>query len=76
MSLPLSEWSTVFRLICNSRGADQRLEIIREIAENGNMGDWVDFEAVPYDDHIDALIWFRDPYKLYNFKNENLRIGK
>lgn len=59
----------IWSLVCNNRTCKQRIEIINWVYDG--TGNWrereQEFNRVTYDQHMWALITFRNPQNLYNF---------
>jgi len=60
----------VWFAICNYRTLKQRLELINWVHEDKNWRERsIENDRVSYGRHLFALVTFRNPMKLYNFKD-------
>lgn len=64
-------------LHCNQKTYDQRIYLLHKMHQrwSGTEKLWDghnEFERVSYDNHFKALLWFRNPWKLYRNEIQEL----
>lgn len=67
----------ILSLIANNKTYNHRIKLLNRISNRYSRTDefWIyhkDFDDVTYDEHYKELFWFRDPWKLYSNRIQEL----